>query len=556
MNLLSRKYLFLIMGLLILIGLELRLVFIDLPLWYDEAQSVLIAKMSFPFEINKYLLNIDMQHTPLYFYLLHFWIKIFGENDIALRILSLIFSLATIPCIYKLAKNFVSKKFALIAPLLMVFNTFNIIYSTEVRMYSIIIFLTVLSMNYLLEYLNTDSTKSLIKLTVTNLLMPYTLVGAFVFVIAQIISTLAVYAKSRNLKKYLISNLFLFILLIPYFITIIGFYLKRSEFLLSHVTDFSISNTFGIFQNFLAPDCGTIYWATLNPFYINLYTVIYIFLPLFFAVYLIYLAIKNSDDKTLFLSLITLVTFGAFVLFAINKTIVLAPRYLVFISPLLLILLVSGLSKIKKSFAVAFIAYYILFSTIFVYTNTNVKTLKTNSLMASVEFIKFQKLTNKDMVIMPFASSVIGHYLDNNSPQVPRIEALQDLRIYNNKNIYSEETIEEFRTKKVNDVFRKIILSDNYISDNFHNYILKTFINPVEKNHYIVLAVFSGDTEALIPEEELKDLFSDKNYTEKNILNGMLSKMYLDIHKTIQEKAKLIDTQIIGSNVYFIYKKN
>ena len=52
------------------------------------------------------------------------------------------------------------------------------------------------------------------------------------------------------------------------------------------------------------------------------------------------------------------------------------------------------------------------------------------------------------------------------------------------------------------------------------------------------------------------DLFSDKNYTEKNILNGMLSKMYLDIHKVIQEKAKLIDTQLIGSNVYFIYKKN
>lgn len=556
MNLLSRKYLFLIMGLLILIGLELRLVFIDLPLWYDEAQSVLIAKMSFPFEINNYLLTVDMQHTPLYFYLLHFWINIFGENDIALRVLSLIFSLATIPCIYKLAKNFVSEKFALIVPLIMVFNTFNIIYSTEVRMYTVIIFLAVLSMNYLLEYLSTDSTKSLIKLTVTNLLMPYTLVGSFIFIIAQIISTLTVYAKSRNLKNYLISNLILFILLIPYFITIIGFYLKRSEFLLSHVTDFSISNIFGIFQNFLAPDCGTIYWATLNPFYINLYTIIFIFLPLFFAVYLIYLAIKNSGDKTLFLSLIILITFIFFVLFAINKTIVLAPRYLVFISPLLLVLLVSGLSKIKKTFAIAFITYYILFSTIFVYTNTNVKTLKTNSLMASIEFIKSQKLTNKDIIIMPFASSVIGHYLDKNSPQVPRIEALQDLRIYNNKNIYSEKTIEEFRTKKVNDVFRKIILSDDYISDNFHNYILKTFVNPVEQGHYIVFAVFSGDTEALIPEKDLKDLFSDKNYTEKNILNGMLSKMYLDIHKVIQEKAKLIDTQLIGSNVYFIYKKN
>ena len=543
------------MGLLIFIGLELRLVFIDLPLWYDEAQSVLIAKMSVPLEINNYLWNIDLQHTPFYFYLLHFWINLFGESDIALKVLSLIFSLATIPYSFKLAKKFVNERLALLAPLFFVFNTFNVVYSTEVRMYSSILFLTVLSMNYLFEYIKTDDTKPLIKLTFTNFIMPYTFIGSIVFVIAQIVSTIIIYAKSKSLKNYLISNGILTLLLIPYFITLMAFYVKRSSFLLSHVTDFSLSNIFGIFQNFLAPDFGTIFWATLNPFYINLYTLLFVYIPLFVAIYIIYSAIKNSDNTVKCLSLVTFITFLVFVIFAMNKTIVLAPRYLIFISPLLLILLTIGLKEVKKSIAIAFVIYYAVFSIYFIFTDKNVKTLKTNSLMASINVINSLNLNNKDMVIMPFASSVIEHYLNENSPRVPRIEAIQELRIYNNKNIYSENIIEDFKTKRINDVFRNIILTNGYISENFHNYILDTFVNPVEKGHYIVFAIFGGDTETLIPEKDLKEMFNDENYSEKNILNGILSKMFLDIHKIVQEKATLMGTKIIDNNVYFIYKK-
>ena len=543
------------MGLLIFIGLELRLVFIDLPLWYDEAQSVLIAKMSFPFGISNYLQNIDLQHTPLYFYILHFWINLFGESDIVLKVLSLIFSLLSIPYSYKLAKQFIDEKFALIAPLLITFNTFNIVYSTEVRMYSMILFLTILSINYLMEYLKSDSKKALLKLTIVNLLMPYTFTGAFVFVLAQIISTIIIYTKSKNLKEYLLSNGILGILLIPYFITLLDFSFKRASFLLSHVTDFSLSNIFGIFQNFLAPDFGTIYWATLNPFYINLHTLLFVYIPLFTAIYIIYLAVKSSSQNIRLLSLITFTTFLVFVVFAINKTIVLAPRYLIFISPLLLILLTIGLKEVKKSLAIFFVIYYLIFSICFIFTNKTVKTLKTNALMSSVNVINSLNLSNKDMVIMPFASSVIEHYLNENSPRVPKIEAIQELRIYNNKNIYSENIIEDFKTKRINDVFRNIILTNGYISENFHNYILDTFVNPVEKGHYIVFAIFGGDTETLIPEKDLKEMFNDENYSEKNILNGILSKMFLDIHKIVQEKATLMGTKIIDNNVYFIYKK-
>ena len=159
------------------------------------------------------------------------------------------------------------------------------------------------------------------------------------------------------------------------------------------------------------------------------------------------------------------------------------------------------------------------------------------------------------MVIMPFASSVIKHYTTDNSPQIPRIEAIQELRIYNNKNIYSEETIKKFKKEKTNNVFKEIILSKNYISENFHKYILKTFIDPVEKGHYILFAIFASDAEALMSEEELYKQFSNKTQPDGNILNGVLAKYFLDIHKIIQEKAELKNTKIIDNNVYFLYQK-
>lgn len=556
MESLSRKYLFLLIAIITIIGLFLRLVFIDSPLWYDEAHSVLIAKMGFPFEINKYLLDVDLQHTPFYFYLLHFWINLFGENDVILKIFSLIFGLCSIPAIYILARKFLSNNLALVAPVLLTFNMFHVIYSVEVRMYSLVVLLSILAINYLYDYLQKSDKKSLLKLTIINIILPYTFTGAFVFVFAQIASVLFVFAKSRNLKQYLISNFILLVTLIPYFVIIIGYHLKRSEFLLSHVTDFSLANVFGIFQNFLAPFCGSIFWATLNPFYLDFKSLVLVFIPVFVAIYLIYKAIKFSDKNVLMLSLITFITFFIFALFAINKTIVLAPRYLIFILPLMLILVNIGLVSCKRGFLILFLLYYCIASTYCIYSDKTISGAKTASLINPIKYINDLKLSNKDIVVMPFASSVMSHYTDENSPRIPKIEAIQELRVYDNKNIYSEDTINRFRVQNHFEVFKDLILSQNYISENFHQYILNTFVDPVEKGHYILFAIFAADAEALTTEEDFhKKFMNTKNINNETILNSLLSKFFLDIHKIIQEKAVLKDTKVIDDNVYFLYQK-
>src|SRR5436305_4632698 len=63
-------------------------------LWLDEALTVNIAKLP----VGDLLRQLKHDgHPPLYYLLLHVWMKVFGSGDNAVRSLSTVFSLLTIP---------------------------------------------------------------------------------------------------------------------------------------------------------------------------------------------------------------------------------------------------------------------------------------------------------------------------------------------------------------------------------------------------------------------------------------------------------------------------
>ena len=69
--------------LIVLLGLGLRLYGLDAQsLWYDEGFSVYLARMDLG-EITART-AADIQ-PPLYYYLLHGWIQIFGDGEWAVR---------------------------------------------------------------------------------------------------------------------------------------------------------------------------------------------------------------------------------------------------------------------------------------------------------------------------------------------------------------------------------------------------------------------------------------------------------------------------------------
>lgn len=108
-------------------------------LWRDEAFSILAAERSFGFIITK--LGFE---PPLYYSLLHVWMKIFGESEIATRSLSLLgFTLATVIVLEWAHVLFKKHWLALFLPLSFFLNPMLLYYAFEVRTYGWYIFFSV-----------------------------------------------------------------------------------------------------------------------------------------------------------------------------------------------------------------------------------------------------------------------------------------------------------------------------------------------------------------------------------------------------------------------------
>lgn len=109
-------------------------------LWLDEALTVNIAGV--PLADLPDRLRHDGS-PPLYYALLHLWMRAFGDSDVAVRSMSSVFAVATLPAAYlaglRIARDRVT---ALYAVALLAASPFAIRFATEARMYALIMLLT------------------------------------------------------------------------------------------------------------------------------------------------------------------------------------------------------------------------------------------------------------------------------------------------------------------------------------------------------------------------------------------------------------------------------
>jgi mannosyltransferase len=105
------------------------------PLWLDEALSVNIARL--PLGDIPEALRHDGA-PPLYYMLLHVWMAVFGDGDLAVRSLSAAASILTMPVVWLVARRLGGTKAAWGAAIVLAVNPFAIRYSTEARMYALV----------------------------------------------------------------------------------------------------------------------------------------------------------------------------------------------------------------------------------------------------------------------------------------------------------------------------------------------------------------------------------------------------------------------------------
>lgn len=109
-------------------------------LWLDEALSVQIA--SLPIGQIPEALKHD-GHPPLYYVLLHGWMDVFGTSDVAVRALSGVIGLVTLPLVWILGRRKGGLTLAWVAVAVVAVSPYAVRYANETRMYSLVILLVV-----------------------------------------------------------------------------------------------------------------------------------------------------------------------------------------------------------------------------------------------------------------------------------------------------------------------------------------------------------------------------------------------------------------------------
>jgi hypothetical protein len=140
------KKITLILGL----ALILRLVVLNQSFWLDEAIGALVVKNQTLWQILSEFPKHD-NHPPLYYLLLKLWSDVFGYSEIALRSLSVVFGVATVYFVFKIAGVFKGNKyFGLLSAFLLATSPLHIYYSQEARMYALAAFLAAGAVYYFL----------------------------------------------------------------------------------------------------------------------------------------------------------------------------------------------------------------------------------------------------------------------------------------------------------------------------------------------------------------------------------------------------------------------
>lgn len=101
------------------------------------------------------ILTTDTQ-PPLFFIIMHFWMRYFGATLFSLRFLSVLFSIGSIICAFLFASKLFSKRAGIFSALFIAVSPFVIFYAREMRHYSLILTIALLS-SYLLVRFKKDS---------------------------------------------------------------------------------------------------------------------------------------------------------------------------------------------------------------------------------------------------------------------------------------------------------------------------------------------------------------------------------------------------------------
>jgi len=145
-----------LIGFAVAVALALRWSALDSQsLWGDEGYTLWISRLS-PSDIWR-TLALDTS-SPLYYILVHYWVKCVGSSAASLRALSALFATLSVPLFYLIARKMLAERTAIwLAMMLYAVSYLQVWYSKEARCYTLLVFLSLGSVYCLLLCLESSN---------------------------------------------------------------------------------------------------------------------------------------------------------------------------------------------------------------------------------------------------------------------------------------------------------------------------------------------------------------------------------------------------------------
>ena len=329
-------------SIILVLGIALRLICINKPdgLWNDEYVSWMISAT--PFTHGFFDAIKSQCHMPFYYLYLKFFMAIFGQSDLVLRLTSTFAGILSIIIMYFVGKE-KDEKTGILCAGFSAISSFLIYYSQEVRFYSILFLFSALSLLYILKSIQKPTKKNLILCTVFNFLILFTHTIGFVFVFFNLIFlSLNLY---KQFKK-LVITIWGSIIILSLITTPLAIKIMTTQSFSQWWGHFSISKIGFLFTDYFSPLLTNLTNAPDNFLYIPKLAWLML-LPTLIALICIGKAIINNKTNILLLST-TIASVVVLVIASLSGKLVFITKYSIEIYPILIYLACFGLSSIDN----------------------------------------------------------------------------------------------------------------------------------------------------------------------------------------------------------------
>lgn len=557
-----------IISVITLFALFLRLIMLQNygDLWLDELYSWYFSSKNNVIDTVLELVKQDI-HMPLYFIILHFWIKIFGQSDVSMHLCTLFLTIPIIPLSFYLMKSLFNKTVGYFSAILLTINAWGIYYSIEVRFYGMVFVLSLLSAYFFAKMLETFDKRYILGFIISHSLLIYTFSATGMLTVMYAIY--AIFYLIFNCRDKILEMAKYFTILLVISIPAIGVMLYNTFVFNTEICSFTRDIyffdwkvLFDILETYFSNEnyqlitheinvYGNIFEKMKTPSYFVLVAI-----PIFIGV-LGFVKSLFSKNKLLYSFLIPSLMFLSLtlILASMGKMAFLT-RYSSMVYSVIMCSACYGLSLLNwKKFHIVLFSLWILINYAYYYVvPVNMFTNPRVELGALPKILEEQvQVKDSDYILIPYSGSKVMRYVPHGI-YIP-FEA-DDMLL-----LKGENSIEfYFGTKNIDKqnvrAFMYDYIAKNVIMGSYYNKLKSDYIDKMQKGDRLILISYRNTyTMPLIENwQMLRDVNTYKNMNLFILMMSKVTKDSLDIAQQTLKPLGVIGVKDGGYSI-FVYEK-